>query len=846
MPEADPAAPIERFGPYVLRRELGSGGMGTVFQAEQQAPVQRTVALKLIRADRLADTAARRRFEREARIAARLDHPHICRIYEVGYVEQQPFLAMHWIKGRSLAEHIARSVAAAGDRRACVDLPADEMAPGPESSSAGKRAAVARVATLLEKVARALHAAHEAGVVHRDVKPQNVMVGDDGEPYVVDFGLAQDEQVGQSRITSSDAMPGTPLYMAPEQVSGNGPIDRRTDVYALGVVLYECLTLRPPFMATTPHALFQKILHETPVGASRCNRHVPRDLQVVVETAMARDPGRRYLTAAALADDLLRVRTYRPILARRPGVPLRMWRWLQRNPVAAAVLGMLVVGLVVVSAMYAEIVAANRSERRSNAEVARQSAQAAAGAGDWRQAIEHGDLALARGCDDPIGLRLDQAEWFDALDEPAAVERCLAAAGATAGTAHAARSLLLRGEFAPRTLRDPFAGLEPVAEALAVTGHGALRPADRSYAAALLAKTSMEAEGHLRAAIGLDDRHLRAHRMLLPLLLLAGKTGEVVERSRRLQPLFPADQKFVILEVLGLALSGHFEVASSLIDQEPMTAVDRTILHGTVEFVDYLEQAADDGAKALAKGGVIPVASPWALGAAFGKLLAVHKAKEANSGAGAAFATLRIAPCVLAEWGPLVPALVRLALREEPEVGLPDQLLVALGALGESGGTFWQEWQRNERSIHEHLGRGPTGALPGVSRFCLVLLLRLHNSLWGVAKEHPVDKSYVQRMRDAADRLAAMPDTSSDEQSLAVSAFLINEYDGVKAAQKIALFEARHPDAPQPEYWRGRVAEMAGKKDEARLHFARVVERHPDFEPARQALARVAAQPAGK
>ncbi|HZN38955.1 MAG TPA: protein kinase, partial [Planctomycetota bacterium] len=316
----DPRLP-ERIGDYRVLAHLGSGGMGVVYLAEH-VQLRRRVAVKVIHRDLAATDKARERFRREALAASRLDHPGICTIYEVGTDGEQPFLALRYVPGRDLAECLAEARARSQTMVALTDdgplLPA--------------------ILRYFEQAAQALHTAHEAGLVHRDVKPGNLMVTTRGEPVLLDFGLARfDDGTDAPNLTLSGDRLGTPAYMAPELVAGLS-VDRRTDVYALGATLYEAVTLQAPYSAPTREALYRRILVGDVSRASRHNRAVPRDLEIVLATALDRDPDHRYRTAADLAEDLRRLRESLPILARRPGPLVRMQRFAQRNPVIATLL----------------------------------------------------------------------------------------------------------------------------------------------------------------------------------------------------------------------------------------------------------------------------------------------------------------------------------------------------------------------------------------------------------------------------------------------------------------------------------------------------------------------------
>lgn len=348
----------QTIGRYRIQRELGRGGQARVYLAHDPR-LGRDVALKVLETSRFGlDVATRiQRFRREAELAARLDHPGICGVLDVGedVGAGVVFIAMRFIEGQTLAQLIAGAVGQHSDPRA-VSLPlsTDSDSSGsstePRTPSRSKVDAhsIHRVLELVEKVARALHVAHEQGLVHRDVKPGNIMVSASGEPVVLDFGLARDEDSRALGLTVSSDVLGTPYYMSPEQVQGDhAKVDRRTDVYSLGVTLFEGLTLRRPFQASSREALYQLIVAEPLPDPRALNRNIPRDLKIVLETALEKDRDRRYPNALAFADDLRRVRKFDPITARALPVTLRVRRWVQRNPTVTASVGVLLAGLAV-------------------------------------------------------------------------------------------------------------------------------------------------------------------------------------------------------------------------------------------------------------------------------------------------------------------------------------------------------------------------------------------------------------------------------------------------------------------------------------------------------------------
>jgi WD40 repeat protein len=315
-PAADPPrgseTPPRLWGDYELLEELGHGGMGRVYKAWQRS-LGRLVALKVIRAGAAASGADRVRFRTEAEAAARLDHPHIVPVYEVGEHDGQPYLAVRYVEGGSLGRHLERF----------RDDP---------------RAAAALVATL----ARAVHHAHERGVLHRDLKPGNVLLewragpGEAPVPHVADFGLARllDQDSG---LTRTSELMGTPNYMAPEQAGGGAAaITTATDVHGLGAILYSLLTGRPPFAGPNVFETLEQVKKREPDSPRRFNPHVDRDLETICLKCLEKDPHRRYASALALAEDLASWLGHRPIAARPAGTGERLVKWVRRRPAVAA------------------------------------------------------------------------------------------------------------------------------------------------------------------------------------------------------------------------------------------------------------------------------------------------------------------------------------------------------------------------------------------------------------------------------------------------------------------------------------------------------------------------------
>ncbi|VTT99611.1 wd40 repeat-containing protein : Serine/threonine protein kinase OS=Singulisphaera acidiphila (strain ATCC BAA-1392 / DSM 18658 / VKM B-2454 / MOB10) GN=Sinac_5215 PE=3 SV=1: Pkinase [Gemmataceae bacterium] len=324
---------------YEVLAELGRGGMAVVYHARQTG-LNRPVALKVILAGALAGTADRARMRREAEAVARLRHPNAVQIHDIGEHDGCLYLALEYVGGGTLERRLR-------DR----PLPPDEAA------------------GLVERLASGVQAAHDAGIVHRDLKPANVLLDPDGNPKVTDFGLAKcrDET---DRLTATGTAAGTPNYMAPEQVLAEPErVGPATDVYGLGGILYECLTGRPPFAAPTPLETMRRVVDEEVVSVRRLQAGVPRDLETICLKCLHKDPGKRYPSARAVADDLAHFRAGEPICARPVAPAERAWRWVRRHPVVpllALTLGLMtasVAGLMGWTVYHAYRVAGHLRER---------------------------------------------------------------------------------------------------------------------------------------------------------------------------------------------------------------------------------------------------------------------------------------------------------------------------------------------------------------------------------------------------------------------------------------------------------------------------------------------------
>lgn len=308
---SDTTPPNERLGEFRLLREIGRGGMGVVFLAEQE-PLGRLVALKVLRPGIFVSETARQRFEREGQLLSRVRDPHIVRVIAAGEEHGVGYLAMEFVPGTGLDRLIAKD----------MDDP--------------ERPSVARIATWTRDVAKALHGVHTQGILHRDIKPSNIWITEDGQAMLLDFGLARD--VDAATLTATGEFQGTPFYAAPEAVNADrSAIGPGIDVYGLGAVLYESLSGKVPFGGRTTAQVLRAILVEDPPRVDRVRRGVSRDLATVVEKAMQREPEARYASTAELADDLDAVLTLRPVSVRAAGPVKRTWKWCRRRPALATV-----------------------------------------------------------------------------------------------------------------------------------------------------------------------------------------------------------------------------------------------------------------------------------------------------------------------------------------------------------------------------------------------------------------------------------------------------------------------------------------------------------------------------
>jgi eukaryotic-like serine/threonine-protein kinase len=356
--------PVRHFGDYELLEEIARGGMGVVIKA-RQVSLNRIVAVKLISAGALVTDELVKRFKAEAEASASLAHPNIVPIFEIGEHQGQHYFSMGLIEGSNLREEISN-----------LGFPISNPR---------------KAAQLVATVARAVHYAHQRGVLHRDLKPSNILLDQNGDPHLTDFGLAKLIQK-ESTLTHTNAILGTPAYMSPEQARGDAKeVTTAADVYGLGAVLYETLTSSPPFGGGTSMETIRQVLDQEPRRPSLWNPAVDRDLETVCLKCLEKEPPRRYASADALADDLERWLRHEPILARSVTRLERFGKWVRRRPAIAALTGLALMLLVVVagvSTISALRIAAEREKSDANLYVTEMSLAF--------QAWEHGNAGQTR------------------------------------------------------------------------------------------------------------------------------------------------------------------------------------------------------------------------------------------------------------------------------------------------------------------------------------------------------------------------------------------------------------------------------------------------------------------
>jgi tRNA A-37 threonylcarbamoyl transferase component Bud32 len=516
-----PAAPESRprqLGRYEILEELGRGGFGIVYRAVD-SPLQRQIALKVLRNELFDDRSAFARFSNEARVLAGLHHPNIINIFAFGEDEGVAWIAMELVRGSNLADRLRKGL-----------LSPQEAAP------------------LVETLARAVHHAHERGVIHRDLKPSNVLLESDGTPKVTDFFLAK--QLREESVTMTGMVVGTPSYMAPEQADGRvHDIGPAADVYALGAILYTCLTGRAPFKGTTAFDTVHQVMTAEPVPPSRLLPQVPRDLETICLKCLRKDPDKRYRTAHELAEDLRRFRTGWPVQARPVPAWERAWRQARRKP-AVLVVSVLLVLLLVLGVLLVRAVSGEQEARRRGEQAVAHAdrvlaARTAGLSGRQRQAVELYAAAIVDDFPDRVDLEVERLRCWPLSWRRDELGPELDRVEAGGPDRHRAVVQLLRGAF---LLGEGSAESRRRGRELIRASAPGLSAADRAYAEGLLADSPADAAAHFQDALEQEPMHPHARRALLVDLLLLGRLTEAGREAHCLRALDDRDPLPVFAE----------------------------------------------------------------------------------------------------------------------------------------------------------------------------------------------------------------------------------------------------------------------------------------------------------
>jgi tetratricopeptide (TPR) repeat protein/predicted Ser/Thr protein kinase len=364
-PDAGAATPEASIGDFDLRREVGRGGMGIVYEARQRS-LGRRVALKVLAETIATDPARIARFRREATMLAQLEHPHVVRVLDAGDSDGRHWLAMEFVDGESLDQRLQRLAQAGGHHEGSLR----------------------ELVAVVQRIADALAHVHDAGILHRDIKPSNILLTHDGSPRLSDFGLAR--ATTSLTLTAVGALAGTPHYLAPEYVT-RGEATAAGDIWSLGATLYEVVTLRRPFDAPSEALVLHRIVHHAPVDPRRHVRTLPADLAAIVLRALEKDPAARYPGMRAFAADLQAFLDLRPTVARPPSLPQRLRRWVRREPARAALAAVAAVAIGLSGLLLARLPTLRAGERAAAAAAY----ESAIAEGFLRRADGRADLARA-------------------------------------------------------------------------------------------------------------------------------------------------------------------------------------------------------------------------------------------------------------------------------------------------------------------------------------------------------------------------------------------------------------------------------------------------------------------
>lgn len=517
-----------RLGGYTIERQIGSGAFSTVYSASDEK-LNRRVAIKVLRPLE-ASPENRQRMVREAQAVATIEHRNVVPVFEIGEVHGRDYIVCRLIDGPTLHEVLTER-----------SFPQSEAA------------------ELVAQLAGALHAAHECGIVHRDVKPANVLM--EGEtPLLVDFGLAHLSEAS-AHLTGEGDIIGTPAYMSPEQAGGLGwQADPRSDIYSLGAVLYQMICGKRTFSGSAAEVLGH-IINSEPEHPSRIRPGLDKDLVTICLKAIERTPEDRYQTADAMEQDLRRYLNGETIRARRAGVSTRVWKWAKRKPVLASLCAATLLLLTFLGGALLQLDRARKAEDKTRGLLAISAAKAgelAMQRGRMAEAVQQFDEAIRLGRADAEQLRLAQVEALVALrrlDDAAEVLSRMDSAPVREAARGAYR--MWRGELA----LEGFDAFGDAAEQFELARTSSLPEKDRLYVEGMLAESSPNALTQFQAALEIDPFHHRARRMTLVVLIALARFDEAQREVHTALEVFPDDQDFLLMQSLLLALRGDFDAA---------------------------------------------------------------------------------------------------------------------------------------------------------------------------------------------------------------------------------------------------------------------------------------------